>query len=121
MSEDGMDNIADAIMELARSIDAASKNLGFSFNGIERSLRSLGTNAAASDIGAVELMAKEIKNGCERIQDGIGFVSQSIGDSNMRDKNDEDKLNLLGDLGGNISSLAESAEIAVSELKKRTV
>jgi hypothetical protein len=53
--------------ELIRAID-----------GMAGALRALGTGDALTHMGAIELLAKELKEGSERIADSLDAISSSI-------------------------------------------
>ncbi len=47
---------------------------------IASALRALGTGNASTDVGAIELLAMEIKNGSERIAGAIDNLAEAIRD-----------------------------------------
>lgn len=60
--------------ELAESVQQSGDK-------IASALRALGTGDAATSMGAVELLAMEIKNGSERIAGAIETLAEAIRDS----------------------------------------
>ena len=47
---------------------------------VARALDRLGTGNASTDMGAIELLAKEVKDGTERIADAINNLAEAIRD-----------------------------------------
>ena len=49
--------------------------------GVVVALRRLGLNDAATSMGALELLSKEIKEGSERIAEGLNSIASAIMES----------------------------------------
>jgi len=66
--------IAGALADVAHAIE----NVASSLSEVARSLDRLGTNNASSPMGAIELLAKEVKDGTANIDGALTAVSRSI-------------------------------------------
>lgn len=69
-------NVPDSNMEPANVVDVIA---GAGHN-ISRALRALGTNDAATNMGGLELLAKEVQEGCQAIADGLNAIADAIKD-----------------------------------------
>ena len=52
-------------------------------NAIRYAARHLGTNNAATDMGALEVLSKEIKEGCELVAGALSELAAAIRDSSL--------------------------------------
>jgi len=67
-------NVVDANWESANVVDVIDR-AGRSISG---ALRSLGTNNAATNMGGLELLANEVKEGTERMARAIELLADTI-------------------------------------------
>ena len=68
-------NVPDSNLEPANVVDVIA---GAGLN-IARAIKRLGTNDAGTNMGAIEVLSNEIKEGSERIANALESVAQAIG------------------------------------------
>lgn len=90
------DNIAKAIWALARAIDR------------------LGTNDAATPMGAIELLAVEVKRVAAAIETGLGDIAGAI--ENMDPASPNDELRGIGqEMGNGLQQVADAIRYHADE------
>lgn len=77
-------DLINAIEEISRSMEEISMScpdpqaLPKAINSVAYALRQLGNGNAATEMGAIENLANEIKDGSERIADALNAIATAI-------------------------------------------